>query len=234
MCLESICLNKACSSQVPIQRMPAVRPASAHQLPASEQLHTQQPSQQPAGQPGFYHPPSSTKPQPAQPQRARKRAKQAAGASTVLLALFSFVVLIGPLGPLQGFTPSPPQQNLMHSSDAGIASDGLHSSGRVLMSLPSAAEHLPARLNDTQLQLLHHNRLPKSGVVSLMEGSGENDVALPGHQTAEMRLQGQGWWSQGPDDAPYDSPKSIMLRPSDKAAEQQALEGLKASALLIA
>ena len=225
--------------QVPIRRMPAVRPAPAHQLPTSQQQHTQQPRQQPAVQPGLYQTPSTTKPQPAQPQRARKRAKQAAGASTVLLALFSFVVLMGPLGPLQGLTPSlpqqPPQQDAMHSSGAGVVTDGLHSSGRVLMSLPSAAEHMPAGPNDTRLQLLHESRLPKNGVMSLVEGSGENNVALPGHQRhADMRLQGQGWWSQGPDDAPCDSPKSIMLRPCDKAAEQEALEGLKASALLTA
>lgn len=209
--------------------MPAARPTPAHQIPAFGQQHQQQQKsgQQPAAPPGLLPTSSSSQTQPAQPQRVRKRVKQAAGAGTVLLALFSFVVFMGPLGPLQRFAPAP--QDFAHSLSAETTAGELHSSGRVLMSLPSGSEHVPVVLNETQLQLLHDSRLPKNGVVPLMEGSGENDVATPGRPGAETWLQGQGWWSDGPDHAPFDSPKSIMLKPSDKAAEQQALQGLKAS-----
>lgn len=229
--------------QVPIQRMPAARPAPApaHQLPAGPQ----QPSQQPSQQSGLHHN-SGSKAQTAQPQRSRKRAKQAAGAGTALLALFSFVVFLGPLGPLQGFSPAAQQQQ-MHTGMTETPGGALHSSGRVLMSLPSGlehtpagfnnsqqqqmntvsrSEHLPARPNDTQLQLPHSSGVAKQGNPAFIEGTGENDVALPVQNGAEVALHGQAWWLHGANSS-YDDSRSIMLRPSDKVAEQQALQGLK-------
>lgn len=245
--------------------MPAARPAPAHQLPTAQPQPGQQaagqagPYQpatnsnaQPNAQPGVYQPVGNSKSQSAQPQRARKRVKQAAGAGTVLLALFSFVVLMGPLGPLQGFAPAAQQQHVQ-AGGAGAVNGALHGAGRVLMSLPSGSEHapsnlnnsqlqslslgqsghLPARLNDDHLQLPHDGRHVPHDVMSLMEGSAENDVALPVQRSVDVTLHVQEWWSSGADNASYDNSKSIMLRPSDKIAEQEALQGLKASLILV-
>ena len=199
--------------------------------------------------------------------KLRKRAKQAAGAGTVLLALFSFVVFCGPLGPFS--SPSPALQALPVDPSGQISTaatalvpsqaGGGHQSlggGRVLMSLEeqNATAALPVS-NATQLVLVtnmsdseHH----PTQAASLSEGSGDNSAllntakgtgmrAVQGDSTALLEVtaaeamaeagrdKGQGWWSRLLEAAHVEPSKSIVLRPSNREVESQALQGLKAN-----
>jgi len=210
--------------------MPASRPAS---VPSSTSSH--QSSQHPANI-------QSSGP----PAKARKRAKQAAGAGTVLLALFSFVVFLGPLGPMAG-----PSLNALRQShaalgpathmvlpDPGSLMDHPAGSGRVLMSV--AGEHATDALpvSDVTQLVLPINASFNGQAVSLAEGSGDNGVLVEVQQddggVVQSGAAGQGWWSGLLDAAHVEPSKSIVLRPSNREAESQALQGLKVLSLVLA
>lgn len=215
--------------KVPIQKMPASRPAS---VPSSTSSH--QSSQHPANiQPS------------GPPAKARKRAKQAAGAGTVLLALFSFVVFLGPIGPMAG-----PSLNALGRSHAplgpatqmvlpgpGSLMDHPSGGGRVLMSVDgeNVTDALPVS-NETQL-VLPINASFSGQAISLAEGSGDNGVLLEVLQddggVVQSGAAGQGWWSGLLDAAHVEPSRSIVLRPSNREAESQALQGLKDLAPLV-
>ena len=210
--------------------MPASRPAS---VPSSTSSH--QSSQHPANI-------QSSGP----PAKARKRAKQAAGAGTVLLALFSFVVFLGPLGPMAG--PSLNALGQSHATlgpathmvlpDPGSLMDHPAGSGRVLMSV--AGEHATDALpvSDVTQLVLPINASFNGQAVSLAEGSGDNGVLVEVQQddggVVQSGAAGQGWWSGLLDAAHVEPSKSIVLRPSNREAESQALQGLKVPSLVLA
>lgn len=218
--------------------MPAVRPAPASQLPGfAPTAHQQLP------QPQSNQQPSTIGSQPAQqpqPVRGRKRAKQAATAGTALLALFSFAVFMGPLGSLQGLSQTAPQELPLglHNSPADVMRGG----GRVLMSAladPADEQLMSAStLNATHLQFasepnttqLQYRQKHLSGLY-LQEGSGENDVPVEGGTRQQSRYQLQNWSPEVSAGAGLQGLQSIVLKPSDKAAEQDALQQLKASLL---
>ena len=209
--------------------MPASRPAS---VPSSTSSH--QSSQHPANiQPS------------GPPAKARKRAKQAAGAGTVLLALFSFVVFLGPIGPMAG-----PSLNALGRSHAplgpatqmvlpgpGSLMDHPSGGGRVLMSVDgeNVTDALPVS-NETQL-VLPINASFSGQAISLAEGSGDNGVLLEVLQddggVVQSGAAGQGWWSGLLDAAHVEPSRSIVLRPSNREAESQALQGLKVVSLIL-
>ena len=213
--------------------MPASRPAS---VPSSTSSH--QSSQHPANI-------QSSGP----PAKARKRAKQAAGAGTVLLALFSFVVFLGPLGPMAG-----PSLNALRQShaalgpathmvlpDPGSLMDHPAGSGRVLMSV--AGEHATDALpvSDVTQLVLPINASFNGQAVSLAEGSGDNgdngvlvEVQQDDGGVVQSGAAGQGWWSGLLDAAHVEPSKSIVLRPSNREAESQALQGLKVLSRVLA
>jgi len=209
--------------------MPASRPAS---VPSSTSSH--QSSQHPANI-------QSSGP----PAKARKRAKQAAGAGTVLLALFSFVVFLGPLGPMAG--PSLNALGQSHATlgpathmvlpDPGSLMDHPAGSGRVLMSV--AGEHATDALpvSDVTQLVLPINASFNGQAVSLAEGSGDNGVLVEVQQddggVVQSGAAGQGWWSGLLDAAHVEPSKSIVLRPSNREAESQALQGLKVLSLVL-
>lgn len=198
-------------AQVPIQKLPAARPAPAGraQFGASSQHHAHSQS---AGQ----------------PSKARKRAKQVAGAGTILLALFSFVVFLGPLGPLAGprLSGSAP---FLPGSESMVSHTG---SGRVLMAVGSnSSDDLDNSLphNRTALELPVYNFLPVQ-VVAPTEGSDESLVA--DNFSDQGKVVSRGWGGGRVMEAGHVAPfKSVVLRPSNKKAEVQALQGLKVTSV---
>ncbi len=180
------------------------------------------------------------------PAKARKRAKQAAGAGTVLLALFSFVVFLGPLGPMAGPSLNTPGQShgplgpttRMVLPDPGSLMDHPSGGGRVLMSVAgdNATDVLPVS-NETQL-VLPINASFNGQAMSLAEGSGDNGVLLEVRQddggVVQSGAAGQGWWLGLLDAAHVEPSKSIVLKPSNREAESQALQGLKVPSLVLA
>lgn len=207
-------------TQVPIQKMPPSRPA-----PASSHMPSGTASQRPAAAQSS-----------GQPSKARKRAKQAAGASTVLLALFSFVVFLGPLGPAAGPRLSGSTPALGHPHSAGLlpgsASMGGHiGSGRVLMGIgsnASDAQEVPFSLqhNQTALALPVEDSLflPDEGL-SMAEDSQE--AVVGDNFSGQGKVVSPGRWGGVLEAAPVAPIKSLVLRPSNKQAEVQALQGLK-------
>lgn len=213
------------ATQVPIQKMPAARPAPAGshaQIGAHSQHYA---SNQSSGQ----------------PSKARKRAKQAAGAGTVLLALFSFVVVLGPLGPLAGPRLSGSAPDLGHLGSApfpgseGVA--GRMGSGRVLMAVGSNSsdvldkpqQHNPAQQKNLELPVNNSLLVGQAGVLTA-EGNDQSMVAdnFSGHG----EVVSQGWLGGAVvEGAPVEPLKSVVLRPSNKKAEGQALQGLKVHSL---
>ena len=167
------------------------------------------------------------------PAKARKRAKQAAGAGTVLLALFSFVIFLGPLGPMAG--PGPPlgpALGLGHLevSQGMPASDSMTphmSSGRVLMAVgPNTSDTVDSSSQDNQTVLvLPANQSFLQEDLSTAEGSGES-IGRDTHP-AQGQVIGEGWWPRVVEAGHVEPFKSIVLRPSNKKAESQALQGLK-------
>ena len=201
--------------------MPASRPAS---VPSATSSH--QSSQHPAN----VH-------TSGPPAKARKRAKQAAGAGTVLLALLSFVVFLGPFGPMAGLSLQslPHRQLSMQTTQMGLPESGSSmdhtlGGGRVLMSVGvEDSTDVVSGKNETQL-VLPINASFGGNAMSLAEGSGENGVLV------EVRDDGgvikvedteQGWWSGLLNTAHVEPSKSVVLRPSNREAESQALQGLK-------
>ncbi|KAL3144021.1 hypothetical protein ABBQ32_003825 [Trebouxia sp. C0010 RCD-2024] len=212
--------------KVPIQKMPPSRPA-----PASSHMPSGTASQRPAAAQSS-----------GQPSKARKRAKQAAGASTVLLALFSFVVFLGPLGPAAGPRLSGSTPALGHPHSAGLlpgsASMGGHiGSGRVLMGIgsnASDAQEVPFSLqhNQTALALPVEDSLflPDEGL-SMAEDSQE--AVVGDNFSGQGKVVSPGRWGGVLEAAPVAPIKSLVLRPSNKQAEVQALQGLKDLAPLV-
>lgn len=204
--------------QVPIQKMPAARPAPAGsaQFGASSQHRA---NSQSAGQ----------------PSKARKRAKQAAGAGTIMLALFSFVVFMGPFGPLAGPRLSGPAPALGHSGSAPLLPGseslaGHMGSGRVLMAVGSNSSDVlddSLQHNQTTLELpVDNSLLLRREIVSTSEGSDESVVS--DNFSDQGKLVSQGWLGGRELEASHVEPlKSVVLRPSNKNAEVQALQGLK-------
>ena len=199
--------------QVPIQKMPPSRPA-----PASSHVPSGTASQRPANTQSS-----------GQPSKGRKRAKQAAGAGTVLLALFSFVVFLGPLGPMAGprLSGSAPALGHLHSAGSlpGSESMGGHiGSGRVLMAIgtnTSDAQEAPPPLQDnhTALALPVDDPLFSSEeAVSIAEDTGAGIVGV------NFSAPGMGEVVKSAHSAAF---KSLVLRPSNKKAEVQALQRLK-------
>ncbi len=179
------------------------------------------------------------------PAKARKRAKQAAGAGTVLLALFSFVVFLGPLGPMAGpslnalgqsHAPLGPATHMV-LPDPGSLMDHPSGGGRVLMSVggENVTDASPVS-NETQLVPIDASF--NGQAMSLAEGSGDNGVLVEVRQddggVVQSGAGGQGWWSGLLDAAHVEPSKSIVLRPSNREAESQALQGLKVVSLVLA
>ena len=103
--------------------------------------------------------------------------------------------------------------------------------GRVLMSVDgeNVTDALPVS-NETQL-VLPINASFSGQAISLAEGSGDNGVLLEVLQddggVVQSGAAGQGWWSGLLDAAHVEPSRSIVLRPSNREAESQALQGLK-------
>lgn len=192
--------------------MPAARPA-----PAGRHV--------PSGASSQHH--ANVQSSTQQPFKARKRAKQAAGAGTFLLALFSFVVFLGPLGPLVGPRLSGSTAALEHLGSASL--DGHMRNGRVLMAVGSNSSGVlepSLQHNETALQLPVDNSLfLGEAAVSTAEGSDESQVA--DNFSGEGRVVNPGSWGDVLE-APHVEPfKSVVLRPSNKKAEVKALQSLK-------
>ena len=208
-------------NQVPIQKMPAVRPspAASHMLSSSSSRQSSQ------------H--ATNVQSPAQPAQARKRAKQAAGAGTVLLALFSFVIFLGPLGPLagQGLWSGPaPGLGHLGSSQGLPASDSMTphiGGGRVLMAVgTNTSDMLDSSSQENQTVLvIPANQSFFEEVLSIAEGSGESTGSE--NRPGQGQITGEAWWPRVMEAGHVEPSKSIVLRPSNKKAESQALQGLK-------
>lgn len=218
--------HQACLvTQVPIQKMPPSRPA-----PASSHMPSGTASQRPA-----------TAQSSEKPSKARKRAKQAAGAGTVLLALFSFVVFLGPLGPMAGprLSGSAPALGHLHSAGflPGSASMGGHlGGGRVLMAISSNssdAQEAPPSLqhNQTALALpVEASLFLPDEALARVEDSEEGVVG--DNFSGQGKVVSPGRWG-GVLEAAHVTPlKSLVLRPSNKQAEVQALQGLKVTSVV--
>ena len=198
--------------------MPAARPApaSSAQFGTSKQHH-------------------ATNQSASQASKARKRAKQAAGAGTLLLALFSFVVFLGPLGPLSGPRLSVSAPDLGHLGSApflpGSESMAGHTgSGRILMAVGSnTSDVLDSSLqhNQTALELpVNNSLLLRKAIALTTDGSDESFVA--DNFSDHGKVVSQGWLGGRVLEAGHVEPfKSVVLRPSNKNAEVQALQGLK-------
>ena len=210
--------------------MPAARPA-----PASSHMPSNASSQQ--SRQHAVNAPSS-----GQPSKGRKRAKQAAGAGTVLLALFSFIVFLGPLGPLGGAGLSrtaPALGHLASSQDlpASQAMDHHHvGGGRVLMAVPTnKSDGLDSPLTDDQSALV----LPVNSSLfdqALITATSTGDSVVNESLSGQGQVIRQAWWPSMLVAAHVEPSKSIVLRPSNKKVESEALQGLKVtteSALLV-
>ena len=176
------------------------------------------------------------------PAKARKRAKQAAGAGTVLLALFSFVVFLGPFSPMAG----PSMQSMSHGRipqgdthmvlpDFGSSMDHPMGGGRVLMAagVENATVASP-NSNETQLVLPNNSSFDGQAVL-LAEGSDDNGALVNVRHDRGLdtdNVSGKGWWSGLLEAAHVEPSKSIVLRPSNREAESQALQGLKVALTL--
>jgi len=136
-----------------------------------------------------------------------------------------------PLGPATHMVLPNPGSLMDHPSGGG----------RVLMSVggESATDALPVS-NETQL-VLPINASFNGQAMSLAEGSGDNgdngvlvEVQQDDGGVVQSGAAGQGWWSGLLDAAHVEPSKSIVLRPSNREAESQALQGLKVLSLVLA
>lgn len=200
--------------------MPAARPAPAGshaQLGASGQHHASNQSS-------------------SQPSKAHKRAKQAAGAGTVLLALFSFVVVLGPLGPLAGPRLSGSAPDLGHLGSAPFpGSEGMAGhmgGGRVLMAVGSNSSDVLEQPRQHNPELPVNNSLLVGQVSDLTVEGGEQSVVADNF-SGHGEVVSQGWLGGAVlERAPEEPLKSVVLRPSNKKAEGQALQGLKVNEVI--
>ena len=218
--LKSSSISFAFCVQVPIQKMPPSRPA-----PASSHVPSGTASQRPA------NPQSS-----GQPSKGRKRAKQAAGAGTVLLALFSFVVFLGPLGPMAGprLSGSAPALGHLHSAGSLLGSESMGGhigSGRVLMAIGtnvSDADKAPLSLQHNQAALVLPVDDPLLFPEEAVSTAEDTRAGIVGDNfSAQGKGVSQGRWGEVAEAAHSAAFKSLVLRPSNKKAEVQALQGLK-------
>ena len=196
--------------------MPAARPApvgSHAQTGAHSQHHA---SNQSSGQ----------------PSKARKRAKQAAGAGTVLLALFSFVVVLGPLGPLAGprLSGSAPDPGHLGSApfpgSEGMA--GHMGGGRVLMAVGANSSDVLDKPQQHNLELPVNDSLLVGGQAGVLTAEGAEQSVVADNFSGHGEVGSQGWLGGAVLEGAHVEPlKSVVLRPSNKKAEGQALQGLK-------
>lgn len=186
---------------MPIQKQPAVRPVAAPRKAAAT----------PAATNGV----KSAASEQLRDRRPRKKVKQAAGATTALLAIFSFLVFLSPVSlPWSGSGAALQQLGGDHRMSV---QQPLSRAGRVLTSVSdNHIMALPAGVNDSS----HSNMSTQAGPYSEALAAWQAKNVSAGHALRTGSLEQHAW----PNGEPT---KAIVLRHSDSRTEAIALQQLK-------